>query len=63
METYCFKLFLTGRLVFDIKISLVCLLSLMEKCIPLVKLDSYVGFTFYLGSRSLLLEQDSSHYS
>ena len=63
MQTYCFKLFLTGPLVFDIKIFLVCLLSLLEKCIPLVKFDSSVGFTFYPGSRSLLLEQDSSHYS
>lgn len=28
----CFKLFLTGGLVFEIKIFLVCLLSLMGKC-------------------------------
>ena len=31
-KTCCFNLFLTGGLVFEIKIFLVCLLSLMEKC-------------------------------
>ena len=63
METYCFKIFLTGRLVFDIKIFLVCLLSLMKKCIS-GEVGFFCGFyVLSIGSRSLLLEQDGCHYS
>ena len=46
----CCILLLTGGLVFEIKIFLVCLLSIMEKCTS-EKLYSSVGFRFYLGSR------------